>query len=152
MPLIESALQKTDVSLEMLEYAQTGIHARAKISSDQLKQVARALYSAGFFLETVTAVDNLKTETMQGLWFFDHYQESSRLEIIIEAGRNNPVFPSIGTIYPGAVWHERESAEFFGITYEGSKDSRGLLLPLDVNFHPLRKDFKRSEHKIAGIH
>lgn len=152
MPLIESALQKTGVSLEMLEYAQTGIHARTKISPEQLKQIARALYTAGFFLETVTAVDNLKTETMQGLWFFDHYQESSRVEIIIEADRNNPVFPSIGSIYPGAVWHERESAEFFGITYEGSKDSRGLLLPLDVNFHPLRKDFKRSEHKIAGIH
>ena len=152
MSLIETALQKTDIALETQDYAATGIHAKATITADELQKVTRALYSAGFFLETVTAVDNLKTEIMQGLWFFDHYKESSRLEIVIEAGRSNPVFPSIGKIYPGAVWHERETAEFFGITYEGSKDSRGLLLPLDVTFHPLRKDFKRSEHKIAGIH
>jgi NADH-quinone oxidoreductase subunit C len=152
MSLIETALQKTGIALEDLDYPKTGIHARAVITTDQLKAVCRSLYSNGFFLETVTAVDNLKTETMQGIWFFDHYKESSRLQIIIEAGRNNPVFPSIGIIYPGAVWHERETSEFFGITYEGSKDTRGLLLPVDVTFHPLRKDFKRSEHQIAGIH
>ncbi|RUM40863.1 MAG: NADH-quinone oxidoreductase subunit C [Desulfobulbus sp.] len=152
MSLIETALNKHSLSPEPLEYSATGLHAKIVIKGDQLKPICRSLYSAGFFLETVTAVDNLSTEIMQGLWFFNHYKESSRLMIVIEASRKNPVFPSIGVLYPGAIWHEREAAEFFGITYEGSKDQRGLLLPEDVNFHPLRKDFKRPEHQITGIH
>ncbi len=152
MSLIETTLQKLDVPAEQLDYAKTGIHARLSITSDQLQKICRTLKAAGFFLETITAVDDLAEGTMRGVWFFDHYSESSRLQIVIESSRDNTVFPTIGMIYPGAVWHERETAEFFDITFEGSKDSRGLLLPLDVTFHPLRKDFKRPKHQIAGIH
>ena len=152
MSIIETALNDVNVTVAAQDYQQSGIHAQAEIQAEQLKSVCRALYSFCFFLETVTAVDNLSTEIMQGVWFFNHYRQSARLKIVIETGRNNPVFPSIATIYPGAAWHERETGEFFGIVYEGSKDSRCLLLPEDVSFHPLRKDFKRSEQQIAGIH
>jgi NADH:ubiquinone oxidoreductase subunit C len=50
--------------------------------------------------------------------------------------------PTITDIYAGANWHERETAEFFGINFTGHPHLVPLLLPEDADFHPLRKDYK----------
>ena len=44
-------------------------------------------------------------------------------------------------IYAGANWHERETWEMFGITFEGHPDVRHIYLPGDFEGNPLRKDF-----------
>ena len=48
-------------------------------------------------------------------------------------------------MYAGARWHERETAEMFGVGFtspEGEPLSLdGLLLPEGFEGHPLRKDF-----------
>jgi NADH-quinone oxidoreductase subunit C len=44
-------------------------------------------------------------------------------------------------LYRTAEWHERETAELFGIVFEGHPDPRRLLLPDDLEGFPLRKDF-----------
>jgi NADH-quinone oxidoreductase subunit C len=49
---------------------------------------------------------------------------------------------SVTGLWIGADWHERETAEMFGITFEGHPDPRKLLLADDNDAHPLRKDFK----------
>ena len=142
MHLIETALDGLDIGIDRLDYTAGGLHALARVRSEQLRPACRALHSLGFFLETVTAVDLIAGDIMQGVYLFNHYEQNMRCKIVLEAGRINPVFPSIGAIYPGAVWHERETGEFFGITYEDSLDSRCLLLPAETTFHPLRKDFR----------
>jgi NADH-quinone oxidoreductase subunit C len=43
--------------------------------------------------------------------------------------------------YSGAAWHERETHEMFGITFEGNPDLRNLYLPTEFEGHPLRKEF-----------
>jgi len=45
---------------------------------------------------------------------------------------------SISTVYPGAMWHERETAEMFGLEFEGLGDQRPLLLRATVAQPPLR--------------
>jgi NADH-quinone oxidoreductase subunit C len=52
--------------------------------------------------------------------------------------------PRIGTwtaTYAGAAWHERETHEMFGITFEGNRDLRNIYLPTEFEGHPLRKEF-----------
>jgi NADH-quinone oxidoreductase subunit C len=49
--------------------------------------------------------------------------------------------PSVTEVFAGAGWHERETAEMFGVTFEGLADSRPLMLADDFAGHPLRKDF-----------
>lgn len=49
---------------------------------------------------------------------------------------------SVTDVWAGADWHERETAEMFGVVFEGHPDPRKLLLADDNDAHPLRKDFK----------
>lgn len=45
---------------------------------------------------------------------------------------------SIADVFPGAVWHEREMAEMFGVQVVGATDLRPLLLPEPTA--PMRKE------------
>jgi NADH-quinone oxidoreductase subunit C len=52
--------------------------------------------------------------------------------------------PRIATwtrVFAGAAWHERETHEMFGITFEGNRDLRHIYLPTEFEGHPLRKEF-----------
>jgi len=52
--------------------------------------------------------------------------------------------PRIGTwvrTYSGAAWHERETHEMFGISFDGNADLRNIYLPTEFEGHPLRKEF-----------
>ena len=49
--------------------------------------------------------------------------------------------PTLTSVYPGVDWHERETAEMFGLTFVGHPDPGHLLLPNDFPGHPLLKSF-----------
>jgi NADH-quinone oxidoreductase subunit C len=53
-----------------------------------------------------------------------------------------PVCPSISNIYLGALWHERETHEMFGVDFPGHPRLVNLYLPEDFEGHPLLKSFK----------
>ena len=44
-------------------------------------------------------------------------------------------------VFSGASWHERETFEMFGLTFDGHPNLVPLLLPDGFEGHPLRKDF-----------
>ncbi|MDQ0715511.1 NADH:ubiquinone oxidoreductase subunit C [Streptomyces luteogriseus] len=52
-----------------------------------------------------------------------------------------PALPSAVGVFAGAAWHERETYEMFGVTFEGHPALDHLLLPENFEGHPLRKDF-----------
>ncbi len=45
------------------------------------------------------------------------------------------------SVYPGADWHERETWEMFGISFDGHPALRHIYLPFEFEGHPLRKDY-----------
>ena len=55
--------------------------------------------------------------------------------------RATPAVDSLTGVFPGANWHERETAEMFGIDFPGHPGLDPLLLPDGFTGHPLRKDF-----------
>jgi len=49
--------------------------------------------------------------------------------------------PSVISIWPTADWHERETYDMLGITFDGHPHLRRLLMEDDWDGHPLRKDY-----------
>lgn len=49
--------------------------------------------------------------------------------------------PSWVPVYDGADWHERETWEMYGVSFEGHPGLRNIYLPTDFEGNPLRKDF-----------
>jgi len=52
----------------------------------------------------------------------------------------DPAVPTLTGVFAGAGWHERATAELFGIVFTGH-DTVPLLLPGSFQGHQLRKDF-----------
>jgi len=55
--------------------------------------------------------------------------------------RHAAVLPTATSIFRGANWHERETAEMFGVDFAGHPNLVPLLLPEGFEGTPLRKDF-----------
>lgn len=53
----------------------------------------------------------------------------------------DPVCPTVSDLFPTCDWHERETAEMFGIRFEDHPQQVKLLLSEPFEGHPLRKDF-----------
>jgi NADH-quinone oxidoreductase subunit C len=92
------------------------------------------------FFDWLSAVD----EEAAGFAVVAHvYSVADRRHVLLRTRvpRRAPVVASLVGVYAGAAWHERETYEMFGVTFDGHPDPRPLLLPDGFEGHPLRKDF-----------
>ena len=137
-----------DDVLDSRVYRQTPI---VTVRSDRLLDVMRFLRDDLKYnlLSDLSVVDNLHLPDFDGsdARFVGVYQLRSierngeLLQVKVPMpGRDNPVIPSVTSLWPGANWYERETYDLFGVTYAGHPDLRRLLMPHDWVGHPLRKD------------
>ncbi len=125
------------------DYSVHGYHLDAQVSPDQLIQAVTIVDELEYFIESITGVDWIKDDQLEIVYDFSRYDfDMCRVVIRTRLNRSKPLVPTITDIYPGANWHERETHEFFGITFAGHPHLVPLLLPEDADFHPLLKDFK----------
>jgi len=92
------------------------------------------------FFDWLSAVDELA----DGFAVLVHvYSLAGHHHLLIRTriGRDAAHLPTATPIYPGAAWHERETAEMFGVVFDGHPDPSPLLLPDGFEGHPLRKEF-----------
>ena len=64
----------------------------------------------------------------------------ARLRVKVGLPAENPSVPSVTGLFPTANWHERETFDFYGITFDGHPDLTRIELPVGWEGHPLRKD------------
>jgi NADH-quinone oxidoreductase subunit C len=125
------------------DYKAHGYHLDAQVAPDQLLAAVTIIDQAGFFIESITGVDWIKEKQMEVIYDFSRFDfDTCRVVIRTRVPRDQPVVPTITSIYAGANWHERETHDFFGIKFAGHPHLIPLLLPEDADFHPLLKDFK----------
>lgn len=113
------------------------------VNAENLVEVATALRDEmGFdYLASVTGVDYLPEGKMEVVYHLFRSTGGPALVIKTQAPRDNPVVPSLVTVFPGADLQERETWDLLGIQFEGHPDLRRILLWEGFNGFPLRKDW-----------
>ena len=91
---------------------------------------------------THTAVDYPAENRMDLVYLLYSIRHGHYLMVAAPAARDNPVAPSVSSVWMIAEWQEREAYDLFGILYDGHPDLRRLLLDDDWKGFPLRKDYK----------
>lgn len=107
------------------------------------------------FLRSVFGVD-LQEEGLDVVYQLLSLEKGHDVTIKTRVPLDDPRVPSVTPVWKGANWHERETRDMFGITFEGHPHLVPLLLPDDMTDHfPLRKDNPLAEieewqAKLAG--
>ena len=109
----------------------------------QVVTAARDVLGLAYF-DLLTAVDERAAgfDVVLRLW---SPVERTGLLLRTRCPRDDPRVPSLTGVFAGAGWHERQTAELFGIGFDGHPGLAPLLLPEQVEGHPLRKDFVLAE-------
>jgi NADH-quinone oxidoreductase subunit C len=123
------------------DYPLRGVHVDATFAPEKIRDAAQALRARDFLVEDVTAVD--ATPNLMVVYHFNHLLGGCRVRLRVLTDRENPEIPSIQDIFSGADWHERETHDFYGVTFSGHPDLSPLILPEDAGeLRPLRKEGK----------
>ena len=98
------------------------------------------------FFTFITAIDRSEfADEPGGLEVLVHLYSPERaihVNIRVPLDSEQPTCPTLTGVFRGSDWHERETAEMFGIHFEGHPRLVNLYLPEDFEGHPLLKSFK----------
>jgi len=134
------------------------VQKKFEATFEEFRNEVHLFVTSDQILETLTLLrDEYKFELLSAMTGVDYYpQESPRFHVIyqltslthnlsvqvrIPVNGTDPKIPSASRVYHNANWRERELMDMFGIQVEDHPDPRRLLLPEDMEGHPLRKDF-----------
>lgn len=109
-----------------------------RLNGEDLKEVIKFLVDKGFtHLLAITALN--AGDSLEVLYHLSGNSVLITLRVVLPP--NDIAIPTITDIIPGALLHEREVHDLFGIKFEGNPDLRPLILPEDwpADTHPMRK-------------
>jgi hypothetical protein len=92
--------------------------------ASSVRQIARTMLAAGARFVTIVALPE-PVHAMQLSWHWD--MGGTLLSAVSLIPEGIPV-PSIVGIYPGADWAERETRDYYAVTFEGRADTQPLML------------------------
>jgi NADH:ubiquinone oxidoreductase subunit C len=96
------------------------------------------------FFDWLTGVDQLDAADDPGFDVVSHLWSMTAREHLFLRTRvpaDDTRLATLTGLFSGASWHERETFEMFGLTFDGHPNLVPLLLPDGFEGHPLRKDF-----------
>ncbi|MGJ8650936.1 MAG: NADH-quinone oxidoreductase subunit C [Opitutaceae bacterium] len=148
--MAESDLAQLTERFDFLTERASSDHLALNCPADKLIELCSALRDDfGYdMLIDVTAVDwDVQSPRFTGIYHFLSTTKHEYIRIAADCTDDiNPALPSLTGLYAAANWHERETYDLMGITYEGHPDLRRILMWDSYPYHPLRKDFP-----LAGI-
>jgi len=67
--------------------------------------------------------------------------ENKRIRLKIALPEENPVVPTLTTVFPAANWMERETYDFYGVIFEGHPNLIRILNVEEMTIFPMRKEY-----------
>ncbi len=94
------------------------------------------------FCEDITAVDWAKRKNrFTVVYHIFSLKNKFRLCLKANVDEEDCKIDTVTSVWKTANWHERETFDMYGITFNNHPDLRRMYMPEDFEYHPLRKDF-----------
>lgn len=95
------------------------------------------------FLRLLTPVDYQDRFGM--VYHLYSYSKAHEVTLHVDLPKEEAKICSLASLWPTADWFEREAFDMMGIVFEGHPYLKRILLPLDWEGYPLRKDYKEPD-------
>ena len=126
---------------------------RSIIESSQNSLVVRSesWLEVATFLKTAPGLDFDYLTSITAVDYYDYFEVVYQLtsikhnhSLVVKTrcyGRDNPVVPSVVSLWRGADFQEREIYDLMGISFTGHPNLKRIFLWEGFQGHPLRKDY-----------
>jgi len=94
------------------------------VPATSIQKIARTMLKAEARFVAIVALSE-PSNAMQLSW---HWDMGGTLLSVVSLLAEGVSVPSIVDIYPGADWAERETRDYYAVTFEGRKDTLPLML------------------------
>lgn len=115
------------------------------LKQDNIINIIRYLYDhpeAKFqYLTTLCGIHLPDVKQIAIMYQLHSLTNNWRIRLKIYLPEENPVTPTLTTVFAGANWMERETYDFFGVKFTGHPDLRRILNVEDMIIHPLLKQY-----------
>ena len=121
-----------------------GFLARVRFRPENALEVFRTVHDLGFLhLSMVGGIDWVDHREV----FYVVWSDTEKQYVLLSSDvpASDPHLETASGVWPSANWHERETWELVGITFDHHPDLRHLLMPDGYAFHPLLRSFKIHE-------
>jgi NADH-quinone oxidoreductase subunit C len=114
-----------------------------EVLPENVTAAGEALKAAGYnFLEDLTAVDWYPSEPrFQMTYTILSHSLKKRIRLIARVHGDSPAINTMTTVWPSANFYEREVFDLFGVRFGGHPNMTRIMMPVDWQGHPLRKDY-----------
>lgn len=93
------------------------------------------------FLTTLFGVHYPDLNQIAVVYQLHNLESNQRLRLKVYLPIENPTIKTLTTVFAGANWMERETYDFYGVTFEGHPDLRRILNVDDMIIFPMRKEY-----------
>ena len=112
-----------------------------KVKGSEWLSRCAALHDGGHtWFGALTAIDDVRGGSLDVVLMVARPTESHTTNFRTSLPREIPILDSVGHLWSGALFAERECHEMFGVQFTSHPDLRPLLLPPGLAAPPLRAD------------
>ena len=113
------------------------------VAPENIVAAADAVKRVGYnFFEDATAADWYPSEPrFQVSYHIVSHSLKQRVRLAVMLSGDDPSVETITSIWPSANFYEREIFDLFGIRFAGHPNLTRIMMPMDWEGHPLRKDY-----------